>query len=305
MHVYSIIKSISGAHDAVPHDISVFEVNKLCQKRGYTLQDVKQFTFFAVSGNAASGGTLASSFLTDDILAKRKKDGYKQVSCPNYDPLQQALSAGPAFEPSGVKDFKTKFKPEKSRAFAEIDGLKAASWHMSPVFKNCVARSNAMLQYAPLLTYSEMMAANKNQTFMEKFWDMLVGFTLALSFMFKFLRPWLAPAQGNGPSEDFMKQNSYDLVTYATAVDGDAKVTKQIRAQIHFTRDPMYLDTARMVVEGALTLLEEQSESDYRGKRDNTNTGVITPAVGMGSSLLTRLKRKERTTFEIEEIEKS
>lgn len=104
----------------------------------------------------------------------------------------------------------------------------------------------------------------------------------------KLSRKWLLALkdQGQGPNEK-------------TRGAAWFKVVMQVQASQHFLQaeisggDPGYTETAKMLAESALCLALDE--------RENTYTGVITPAVAMGSHLITRLQRADMIFKVVEE----
>jgi len=93
----------------------------------------------------------------------------------------------------------------------------------------------------------------------------------------------LFPIPGEGPTNKKMEKGFYNLRFYITLEDGSnafAKVTGDM--------DPGYGSSSKMLAESAVCLAKD--------KLSNTS-GVLTPSVAMGDSLLIRLEKNAGLTF--------
>ena len=93
------------------------------------------------------------------------------------------------------------------------------------------------------------------------------------------MRKFLLPKPGEGPSQEFMDKEGYLTVTGVARGANGGRASSVMKFKV----DPGYKDTARMVVESALTLsLDNAKLADPAG-------GVFTPAACQGEALLRRL----------------
>ena len=102
------------------------------------------------------------------------------------------------------------------------------------------------------------------------------------SLLKKFLDSFF-PIPGDGPTRKKMEKGFYNLRFYITLEDGSnafAKVTGDM--------DPGYGSSSKMLAESAVCLAKD--------KLPNTS-GILTPSVAMGDSLLIRLEKNAGLTF--------
>uniref|UniRef100_A0A7S4G8E6 Uncharacterized protein n=1 Tax=Eutreptiella gymnastica TaxID=73025 RepID=A0A7S4G8E6_9EUGL len=88
-------------------------------------------------------------------------------------------------------------------------------------------------------------------------------------------RRTLLPKQGEGPSEAKMDKGFLKITAFAEGDKGG-----RVKCWLYFPTDPGYRDTARMLVESGLALLDPDVGAEG---------GVFTPATCQGSVLLQRL----------------
>ena len=97
----------------------------------------------------------------------------------------------------------------------------------------------------------------------------------------------MAPAPGEGPSEQTMATGYYQIQMHAEHPDDKEK---SVRLEIRGDRDPGYGSTSKMLAESALCLAQDELESPG---------GVTTPAASMGDALVERLNAKAGVTFQV------
>ncbi len=98
------------------------------------------------------------------------------------------------------------------------------------------------------------------------------------------------PDPGEGPSEDKQRGGFFRIEVHAHT-SGGAHFLARVKAQ----GDPGYLATSVMLGESALCLALD-------GDRLPARAGVLTPATGMGTALVERL-RAAGHTYEVERID--
>lgn len=154
----------------------------------------------------------------------------------------------------------------------------ATPFAMAMVMANCVRRSNALLNYSTKLTYKE--AATQPSFFAAYITYMqfvLLATTLFCPPLQWFMRKFVLPEPGQGPSEKSMDAGYLHITAYATGDKGS-----KAKAMFYFPTDPGYRDTARMLVESGLALALEMD-------RIKAPAGVLTPAACQGEVLKERL----------------
>lgn len=125
---------IHCGNDAIPWDLTVFEMSKLARSKGAELAEAWTYGEFGATA-AASGGTLTTAIYQ---LGKRR-GGAK----PDFDPLLK--------RPDGSKsESLTKITNPKQDVYCDEFAQYGGPWIMGPVMANCVRRSNAPSPRRPL-----------------------------------------------------------------------------------------------------------------------------------------------------------
>ena len=88
----------------------------------------------------------------------------------------------------------------------------------------------------------------------------------------------IGPRSGEGPSEKALSEMQWELVARAEGSD-----RRTINVRLHGAGHPGYRSTAAMIVESGLALA-------FDGARLPTIFGAVTPAAGLGTALLERLR---------------
>lgn len=141
-----------------------------------------------------------------------------------------------------------------------------------------VKRSNAILGYGDNLHYEEgLVHPNFFVGFMATFGLVLLGNAFVMGPVFTFLRNYVLPKPGEGPSVESQENGFLDVTGYGTGSKGT-----QVKVELYFPADPGYKSTGRMLAEAGLTLALNQDKLDHVG-------GHFTPAVGLGDTYLQRL----------------
>jgi saccharopine dehydrogenase (NAD+, L-glutamate forming) len=161
-----------------------------------------------------------------------------------------------------------------------------APFVMSGINTRIVRRSNEMLkfEYGKEFLYSEVTSFSKGFKGYIKSLYMLIGLGLAKVLMsyrptFLFLRKCILPAAGEGPSKNERENGFFKILLI-----GKARENK-ISCSVIGDRDPGYSGTAKMLTEAALSIILDQ-------KKIPQNYGVLTPASGIGMTLINRLESK-------------
>jgi short subunit dehydrogenase-like uncharacterized protein len=259
-------------NDCIPWDLTVYEMSKLASSVGAQLTSASTFTEVPASADALSGGTVTTAMF--QLGKKRTK------SKVTFDPLQ--TDANGAASACVTKNF----SPKKDRHVAEF-GRSGGPWIMGPVMANCVRRSNALLEYAPSLVYSDLMLRSPSLTgwLADTAYSALVGAAIFAPTLFgRFL-----PKPGEGPTREAMDKGF--LIVHGrgkmTPTGGGPELA--VRTKFTFNEDAGYLDTAKMLIESGMVLISD-------GERP---AGVLTPAAALGSEIVRRIVREMPATFEI------
>ncbi|KAH8088684.1 oxidoreductase [Aureococcus anophagefferens] len=176
---------------------------------------------------------------------------------------------------------KTKIDWAKGRPFGTV-ALGGTTRHLSPFIMagaNCpvVRRSNAALNYADGLIYSESMALPSLKAAVTNAAALGVGGAmLRFAPTRNLLRSrGMLPESGAGPSRAKMLRGSYAMSFVTTGANGETTVTRWNGAG-----DPSCISTTVFLVETAVALAEGAAAAP----------GVLTPASALGAPLLARLR---------------
>ena len=202
----------------------------------------------------------------------------RSSSKPDFDPL--------VTDAKGAKSTysTTNASPKADAPCAEFGGRSAGPWIMGPVMANCVRRSNALLGYASSFTYSER--ALREEKFADRMSQKLFTYKVGAAILSPTLFGGLVPKPGEGPSRENMEAGWLRVHGRASCDDGT-----YLESTYFVDEDTGYLGTAKMLVACAVLL----------SKGANKTSGVVTPAVGLGSALLERLEKTTPASFEISE----
>ena len=99
----------------------------------------------------------------------------------------------------------------------------------------------------------------------------------------------MLPKPGEGPSEEAQEKGFFHIELLAKHPDGPGKF---LRAHVKGDRDPGYGSTAKMLVESAVCLAQDELP---------VGGGFWTPASAMGDALLERLPANAGVTFELDD----
>lgn len=295
------------AFDCSPWDLSVFTLAQEAKKKNKQISAVRTY---ADVKSSPSGGTIETMY---EIVDEGKKKSY-------FNPDTKGGAGGAlGFDPL----LKARSSVEKSTSHTTVHLPKTIQWSeetqryirpffMSQVMGNCVKRSNALLNYNDNLTFSDAEIVPRKQ---EGFFYGLGFYAGAAMFGLSFylpplryvMRRFVLPDPGQGPSEEEMDRGHLYLTTFADVVtpssekkkdeedkNGD-KEKETYKCVMKFNTCPGYRDTARMLIEGSLSLLDERLEAestnvDWKKKRiEEKQCGVVSPAAGMGGRMLDRL----------------
>lgn len=300
--------------DSIPSDLGTLVAVDALKKRGLACRSVHNY--FGESKGGASGGTLASVLglfaLPLRELAKLKDPFYLNPSAPGGGKL------GPT--PPGCGD----------RVFVRFDADSApgGGWTMPFVMAapntRVVRRSAALFAqhggtsggYGPRFAYHESMACPKGLA------GILAGVALSLGtplfaalclfpptrFLLRLLIERCGLAPGQGPSRELQRTGFFKarLVATAEAAAGDPAAT--VVVELAGYQDPGYAETAKMLAESALTLVDQADAISGKGGKATGEAGdegvegcsyggggVLTPAVALGMPLVRRLRAKGMT----------
>ncbi|GBG27226.1 Saccharopine dehydrogenase-like oxidoreductase [Hondaea fermentalgiana] len=161
---------------------------------------------------------------------------------------------------------------------------------MSMVNRDCVRRSNALLQYGKQLRYKEQQELpGLGATVAFGIEGIMIVLLLGSGALRgAFLALGLLPKPGQGPSVQEQEDGFLIVTGYGKGTKGTKAVGK-----MYFSKDPGYRDTARMLMESALCMALSRTELPTKGQG-----GMYTPAAALGTVLRDRLIRSG-TEFEV------
>ena len=119
-------------------------------------------------------------------------------------------------------------------------------------------------------------------------WLSKVGmFAMSVALIRALIVKIFLPKPGEGPSRGEQNDGFYDLRLLGITEHGDEILTKVIG-----DKDPGYGSTAKMLVQAAISLRLEVSDSELPG-------GFWTPATAFGDKLFARLQSQAGISFEV------
>jgi len=256
--------------DSVPSDLGAWMLVRHFQALGEACTGVK--ACFSLRGGF-NGGTLASALNTFDTgQATALADPWL------LNPAGARPSSGPddldPVAPHRDADFKAWVGP----------------FFMGPVNTRVVRRSAALLGYGPDFHYQEYLRFGSGAAAALTAAGFSAGMSAtqaALRFApVRALARRLAPAPGEGPSEDSMNRGGFRCELVGHGARGTVA-----RAKVAANGDPGNRATTAMVCEAALALARETR----RLPNSRRGGGVLTPASGLGDALADRLREAGMT----------
>ena len=261
--------------DSIPSDMGVYFIQKEVKSRtGVVAQKIKM-RVAAISGGI-SGGTYAS---LSRVLEDAQKD--KMV----YKVLTNPYALNPIDEQFGEdsSDLKNVIFDKASQSWI-------GPFIMASINTKIVRRSNFLSNYA----YGKSFRYDESTIFGKGFFGRVKGVlsTIPIGLIMSakhgsLLKKGLDvifPIPGEGPTKKKMEKGFYNLRFYITLEDGSnafAKVTGDM--------DPGYGSSSKMLAESAVCLAKDKLSD---------TSGVLTPSLAMGDSLLKRLEKNAGLTFD-------
>ena len=263
--------------DSIPSDMGVYFIQREAEaKRGIRAKQIKM-RVAGISGGI-SGGTYAS---LSRVLEEAQKDKniYKILSNP------YSLNPNDGYVGKDKLDLRSIVYDETSRSWI-------GPFIMAGINTKVVRRSNSLSNYSYGKDFRYDEATIFGKGFTGKMKGILTSIPIGIVMtvrsgsLLKKGIDMLLPKPGEGPSKKKMKSGFYNLRFYITLEDGS-----QAFAKVTGDMDPGYGSTSKMLAECAICLAKD--------KLPNTS-GVLTPSVAMGESLLKRLEMNAGLTFTFE-----
>lgn len=275
--------------ESIPSDLTAFLIADKIRAQDAATTTAKIDLYFTKLKGAASGGTLASVFTVMETASSRD---LKRSRHPFF--LTDERTRAEKASAQLVKPNATSPKVEYDSFFQRWSSLFIGG----SVNQAIVHRSNFLLDglYGNRFVYRERMAAKSG------YWANVLataGYVLlGVLVYFRFTR-WVlkqvAPAPGQGPSEDVMRNGFFvaEAVGYAAADESKPVV----RATTVGAGDPGYSLTSKLISECAFCLAKGELQSaSVRGG------GFYTPASAFGHHIANRLDSKKFITFKVENL---
>ena len=256
-------------HDSVPWDLSTLLLANKLKEGG---EDLDRIDFYDDIKSAPSGGTLETAlgimFGTDG-----KGNNFPNSKALGYDALLKLPDSSPS---------EFKFKARNVGYTVEFPKKRALPYRsfffMAAVNANTVKRSNAINGYGPAVRYTEGTSfPSLCAAVMFVLGYVVYGICIYIAPLRWLMRKFYLPKPGEGPSDKFMDAGYLHVTGVAKGTKGTVA-----KSTMSFNVDPGYKDTARMVVESALSL-------SLDGHKITSGGGVLTPATCQKEVLLERL----------------
>ena len=262
--------------DSIPSDLGVLSLAEKARAEGDSLAKTR-FVLLRAKGGF-SGGTAASMM---NLMKEAERD--RKLRQLLWDPYSLTPDAASEIRVDG---------PDRPRVERdERENVWTGPFVMAAVNTRVVRRSNALLghAYGASFSYDETMSFGKGPLGLARAAAFTAGvggvLLLASKKPTRELLERFLPGAGDGPSKAERDSGYFRIVIHATTARG-----KKLTARVEGTSDPGYGETAKMLSESALALLD--------GAHASPDGGVLTPAVALGMPLVARL-RAAGMTFDV------
>lgn len=284
-HTDAVVRGARIVHccgfDSIPSDLGVkFLQQQAMQRFGSYCTEVKMRVKKLQGG--ASGGTIASMLnlydeLERDPTVREQMADIYSLCPPDFQdrPPQQEISV--LYD----EDFHSWVGP----------------FVMAGINTRVVLRSNALRSqpYAQNFSYDEGTLTGTGRKGEKRARRLARGTgllmrALSITLLRKFIKRFVVPKPGTGPSPEAQLKGCYDLRFCGRTAAG-----QQISVKVTDDRDPGYGSTARMLAQAAICLSREVD-------RGRTQGGFWTPATVFGEELFERLRHFTGMRFTVQEI---
>eukprot|EP00656_Telonema_subtile_P031370 TRINITY_DN3433_c0_g1_i2.p1 TRINITY_DN3433_c0_g1~~TRINITY_DN3433_c0_g1_i2.p1 ORF type:complete len:433 (-),score=123.55 TRINITY_DN3433_c0_g1_i2:213-1511(-) len=247
--------------DSVPSDIgAMLAAQTFQQKFGRAPEEIQMFV--ALRGGGVQGGTI-------DTVMNEFENG-KAVA--------QAKRASKEGAPALPAVGKTRLVWPKGVSWNALARKWCIPFFMAGANMPYVARSNGRLGYSPNLVYSEQMMSS---SFVKSLFTYIAMVVFAVMLYIRptrwFLKRFVLPAPGQGPSMEVCEKASYGMLFCATGGSDRADV------KIDATGDASCISTTCCLAETAMALSKDTDKLKSPG-------GVMTAAAALENVLLERLQ---------------
>ena len=263
----------SCGFDSIPSDLGVLllqkdslnKFNKVCDKVNLYVRSIK---------GGISGGTISS-------MINIKKYIYSHPNKRNV--LRSPYSLNP------IDKIKNNVRQQvlKSVRWDNTFNKWTSPFLMSGVNTRVVQRTNAIAEfsYGENFKYNEMSSFDKGLSGFLKASTMLMilaflQFSMRSNLVLWILKKTIFPKPGEGPSKGKMQSGFFKL-----KIIGSINEMPKNSVCVLGDSDPGYSATAKMLTESAISILLNENKIPKK-------YGVLTPASGIGLTLVERLKKK-------------
>jgi len=257
--------------DSIPSDLGVLLLAEHFRSQGHALRRAK-FVLGRMSGGMSGGTTASMLNIMDEASHDRE--------------LRRLLADPYALMPDRVRDRGPDGPDAMGVAYDDDAAAWTAPFVMAAINTRIVRRSNALLgyPYGRDFRYEEVTGFPGTPRGLAMATGMTAGIggfmALAVTAPTRKLLGRVLPKPGDGPSKE-TRERGYFEVRILGWGDGDARPSAE--ALVEGRADPGYGETAKMLGETALELVETH--------RARARGGVLTPASALGMPLVDRLRR--------------
>ncbi len=262
--------------DSIPSDLGVFVAHEELARRGSALRSAE--LVLTTMRGAASGGTATTMLMLSAEAARDRA-------------VRRLLADPHALDPAGAP--RSSARDEYRAARDEATGRWTAPFLMRAINARVVRRTNALLghPWGTDFAYDERVVVGKGAAGRARATATALGLRFGMPLLgvgpIRALAARVLPKPGEGPSREARERGRF-----VAEVRGRGTGGARVRVTIRSEQDPGYGETAKMLAEATLALA-------FDGDRLPERTGVLTPAAGIGRTLVERL-RAQRLTFDVE-----
>lgn len=261
--------------DSIPSDLGTLLVQDYATE-AYGTRCSRVDAYVSASSFEMSGGTYASIVGVYEALSE--------------DPAVRRLLRDPyALSPSGERSGPDG-GPQLRPAYDDVIDGWTAPFVMAAVNERVVRRSNAVLDYpwGRDFQYREVLptgsgpvgAATATATAAA---TALFGGAMLVPPLREFLVRYVLPESGEGPDRKTIENESFEVRLVGRGREPDSSEAFTVEGRVGADRDPGYGAAPQMVGEAAVCLARGETDTPLDG-------GVLTPASGIGTPLIDRLR---------------
>ncbi|KAJ7647761.1 Saccharopine dehydrogenase-domain-containing protein [Roridomyces roridus] len=281
----------SCGFDSVPADLTTYLSSKVLRNMAGGPVDITSSVSAYLLRGGFSGGSIATGITEIEQVPANEKNMSKQdwslspvVGLPSPKPRLVYSLTHPDTGKSLVGSFF--FMLPANRAIVQ------RSWGL---FEEAARDDPTHTRYGPSFTYDELFVTSGSMSALFMTLGMAVTASLMLLSPVRwFLKNFVLPKAGQGPSESMLKKGRMEVTNVTTAVASSLSRPVQAKTVMIGNEDPGYALAAVMVSEAALALALDKDTLPALAQCG----GVLTPATALGDVLVERLEASGRIKFE-------